>query len=238
VSGAAALVAAAAVAAGASAQAVTGIGFALVCAPFLVAVVGAGDGVRLAVTLSAVLNVALLAREWRAVRLRGAALLSLGALPAAPLVALGLRRVGHGEAEVAAAVAILLAVAVVASGRRLPGGGSPAVAVVAGVCSAAMNVVAAVGGPAAAVFATGSGWGVQATRATLQGYFLLLNIVTLATLGLPPLTLWPAYVGLAVGVAAGALLSGRVPDRAARQATLLLAAGAGLALLARATLGS
>ena len=52
----------AAVLVGTLAQSVSGIGFALVCGPLLVAALGAQDGVRLAVLLSLVLNVVLLAR--------------------------------------------------------------------------------------------------------------------------------------------------------------------------------
>ena len=53
-----------AVAVGAAAQAVTGIGFALVCAPFLVSLDGR-DGVRTVILLSAALNLVMMVRERR-----------------------------------------------------------------------------------------------------------------------------------------------------------------------------
>ena len=60
---------------GAMAQSVSGIGFVLVCGPLLVAALGPDDGVRLAVVLSLTVNVAVLARTWRAAELRTALLL-------------------------------------------------------------------------------------------------------------------------------------------------------------------
>ncbi len=58
----------AAVAAGAAAQAVTGIGFSLVATPFLVVTSGSREGVREAILLSSVLNLAMLGGEVRLVR--------------------------------------------------------------------------------------------------------------------------------------------------------------------------
>ena len=59
--------AAAAVGVGAAAQSVSGIGFALVSGPLLFAVFGAREGVRVAVVLSMLVNIAVLSREHRAV---------------------------------------------------------------------------------------------------------------------------------------------------------------------------
>jgi uncharacterized membrane protein YfcA len=59
-----ALFAAVAVLVGAVAQSVSGIGFVLVCGPLLVAALGAHDGVRLAVVLSLVVNLAVRSCSW------------------------------------------------------------------------------------------------------------------------------------------------------------------------------
>jgi uncharacterized membrane protein YfcA len=107
------------------------------------------------------------------------------------------------------------------------------------VTSAATNVVAAIGGPPVALYAANAGWAADTTRATLQLYFLVLNVVALAALGLPevgPALLGASAAALAVGLLAGAPLARRVPEQAARRTTLGLAGLGGLAVLVRAVL--
>ena len=72
---------------GTLAQSVSGIGFSLVCGPLLVAALGPQDGVRLAVLLSLVLNVVLLARLWRQVDVRTTLLLLVPAAATTPVFA-------------------------------------------------------------------------------------------------------------------------------------------------------
>ncbi|MCY7366389.1 MAG: hypothetical protein LH469_13910, partial [Frankiaceae bacterium] len=76
---------------GSLAQSVSGIGFALVCGPLLVAALGPADGVRLSVALSLALNVVLLVRLWRRVDRRRTLLLLLPAALATPLLAVAVR---------------------------------------------------------------------------------------------------------------------------------------------------
>lgn len=225
------VLAALAVAAGAAAQAVVGIGFALVCAPFLIALEGSREGVRTAILLSAGLNLAMLARHRREARPRDALWLLVPALAVTPLFAAGVRRVPARSLEVAAGVVTLAAVALLALGLRLHSARGRAGAVTAGVVSAATNVVAGIGGPPVAMWAVNADWPPREARATLQLYFLCLNAVALVGLGLPSPE--PVLFGaMAVGWAIGAVLDRRVSDRAAVAVTLALAAGgAVLALL-------
>mgnify|MGYP000968990477 CR=1 FL=1 len=60
------------IAAGAIAQAVTGMGFSLVSAPALLAFLGPREGVAVVVILAAMSSVFPLSRQWRAVRLGSA----------------------------------------------------------------------------------------------------------------------------------------------------------------------
>ena len=223
--------AALAVAAGAAAQAVVGIGFALVCAPFLVALEGSREGVRIAILLSAVLNLAMLARHRREARPGDALWLLVPALAVTPLFAAGVRRVPARSLEIAAGLVTLTAVALLALGLRLQSARGRVGAVAAGVVSAATNVVAGIGGPPVAMWAVNADWPPRQARATLQFYFLCLNAVALVGLGLPS----PAPVlfgAMAVGWAIGAALDRRVSDRAAVAVTLALAAaGAVVAIL-------
>src|SRR3954452_18100397 len=79
--------AALAVAVGAVAQSVSGIGFALVGGPLLVTVFGAREGVRVAVVLSMLVDVRVLAREHRAVMWRRVLRVLVTALAVTPLLA-------------------------------------------------------------------------------------------------------------------------------------------------------
>jgi uncharacterized protein len=212
-----------AVAVGAAAQSVSGIGFALVGGPLLFVVFGAREGVRVAVVLSMLVNVAVLVREHRAVMVRRVLPVLVTALVATPLL---------GQVLTDAHPRVL---------RALAGGVIVvAAALVAGLASATMNILASAGGPAVAVYAAGARWDPVRVRATLQAYFLCLNVVTVLTLGLPH---WSAgratglVGGLVAGTAAGALLARRVRAEAVRAVTLALAAAGGLAVLVQAVVG-
>jgi uncharacterized protein len=232
------LAATAAVLLGALAQSVSGIGFSLVCGPFLVAALGPADGVRLGVALSLALNLVLLLRLRRDVDVAGTLLLLVPAVVATPVLARLLREAPVRLAEALAGAAALLGALALAGGLRLRAATGRGGAVAAGVLSAGSNVVAAIGGPPVALYAANAGWDARTTRATLQLYFLVLNVVALAALGLPevaPALLAACAAALVVGLVAGAPLARRVPEVAARRSTLALAGAGGLAVLVRAT---
>ena len=230
--------AALAVACGAAAQSVSGIGFSLVSGPLLFTLFGAREGVRVAVVLSMFVNAVVLGREHRAVMWRRVAPVLLAALAVTPLLAHVLAGAHPRLLRAAAGAVIVLGVALVAAGRSVDTGVGGGLA--AGVASATMNVLASTGGPAVVVYATGAGWDPLRTRATLQAYFLALNVVTLLTLGPPQWTVARAGVliaALVLGSAAGAVTTGRVSVRVARAATLSLAAAGGLAVVVGAIAG-
>jgi hypothetical protein len=217
---------------GALSQAVSGIGFSLVCGPFLVAALGAHEGIRLSVLLSLLLNIALLVRLRRDVDLRGALLLLVAAALTTPAWALLVRALPERPARAAAGAVVVLGAALLASGARWSAARGPAGAVGTGVVAALTNVVAGVAGPPVALWAENALWAATRQRATLQAFFLGLNLVALPSLGRPhvgPAAL-SAYLGaMAVGAGVGVRL--RVPERAARRTTLALAAAGGLAVL-------
>ena len=227
------------VAAGAIAQGVSGIGFALVCGPVLVAALGPAEGVRVSVLLSALVNVGVLAREHAHVAWRSAAGLLLPAAVATPLLGLALRQVPTRGAQVLAGLAAVLGALTLAVGVRCRAARSTAGMVGAAVLSAGMNDAAGIGGPAVALWADNAGWPHERTRGTLQVYFLGLNAVALVTLGLPSQS-GARYGGmlaaLVVGSLAGGQLSRRTPVVVARRVTLALALAGGLVVLARALL--
>ncbi|HSK61285.1 MAG TPA: hypothetical protein VK935_19765, partial [Actinomycetospora sp.] len=98
---------------GAVTQRATGLGLALVGAPFLVAVLGARDGVSFGNALQVVLCFVVLLRTRRDVDLRAAALLLAGAVVAVPLGAVVVGALPEGPLLVV--VGLLAAAAVVLS---------------------------------------------------------------------------------------------------------------------------
>lgn len=225
---------------GALAQSVSGIGFVLVCGPLLVAALGPQEGVRLAVLLSLLLNVALLTRLWRRVDVRRTLQLLVPGVLATPLLAAAIRSVPSRPAAALAGAVVLAGVAVLASGLRWEAARGPAGAAAAGVLGAAGNVVAGVAGPVTALWAANAEWRADVARASLQAVFLGLNLVALPSLGPPDVgarLLLACLAGLLAGSLLGLPLAHRVGEAGARRTTLGLAAAGGVAVLARAALG-
>ena len=227
------MTAAIAVAAGAIAQAVTGLGFALVAGPLLIATLGRAEGVRLTVLLGVALNLMLLAGEHRRANWRIAALLLIPAAVTTPLFNAAFSHVDGRSLAVVAGVLTIVSAAVLASGMRWHRAAGRTGAAVAGTISAAMTVLAGIGGPPIAMFAVNADWPAEAVRPTLQVYFLGLNLVALVVLGLPDLTVAP-WLGLVVGWVFGVIAVRRLPAGVARPAILVLAAVGGLVALLRA----
>lgn len=228
----------AAVALGAAAQASTGLGFSLVCAPFLITTLGPREGVRVGLVLSLLLNFALLLHGHRRVLVRTGALLAVPAVAATPLLATAVRRL---DGRILAAGAGLLTIAsagALAVGLRWHRGTRPLAGVGVGVLSAAMNVVGSIGGPPVALFAVNAGWPRDRTGPTLQAIFLTTNLVGLASLGLPQRLggwLTGGLLGaIGAGWCAGLHLGRLAPEGAIRSGVLTLAAIGGLAAVGRA----
>lgn len=226
-----------AVAVGAVAQGISGLGFSLVSAPFLIAALGAREGVRTALLLSSVLNVALLVRTHRDVLVREGSLLLVPAMAATPFLAAGAKRIdGRVLAVAAGTMTFLSAVALLTGVRWARAARSPVAAITAAVTSAGMNVVGSVGGPALALYSVNADWPPVRARPTLQVIFLASNLVAMLSLGLPhPLgARLPLVLPLAVGWVVGLRLAGKVPEAGARTATLVVAMTGGLIAVARA----
>jgi len=224
-----------AVAVAAAGQAITGVGFSLVAVPFLSIFAGPIFAVRTANTLACALNLVMLTAEHKETRWRDAGRLFVPAAIVVPIVGFGVRRLPADTLGVVTGTLIVVAVVALASGFRVARLRGRLGAVIAGSISGAMNVAAAVGGPAAAMYGVNAGWRHRELRPTLQAYFLGLNIVSVIVLGLPPFR--PLLlVGAGIGWAVGALLAHRVSDDAARRATLAMAAAGGIAAIVRALL--
>jgi uncharacterized membrane protein YfcA len=219
-----------AVFAGAVAQAVTGMGFSLVAAPALIAMLGPREGVATVVLLAAMSSLLPLSRGYRAVRVRDTATLLLPTLAATPIIAALLSGADTSLVAVLAGLAVIAGVIALAVGVRYRGLQTRRAAVGTGVASAALNVVGGVGGPPIGLFVANSGWDPGETRASLQAFFLVQNTVTAVVLGFV-LPSWQLVAALAVGTLLGTWIAEMVPTATARIGVLGVSGVGGLALV-------
>jgi uncharacterized membrane protein YfcA len=225
-----------AVALGAASQAVSGFGFALICAPMLSVGLGASDGVRIANLIAIGVNVLVVLHEWGDADRAAVVRLAVPALAVTPVAALVADRMGGDGLSVLAGGLVLAAAVALARGVRVQRLRGRVGAVLAGVVSGAMNTLSGVGGPVVASYAANAGWRPEVFRPTLGAYFLVLNIGAVLARGVPSV---PAAfsVGLAVAVVAGYAAGGRLRRRLSplvvRRVVIALAAGGGVAAILR-----
>lgn len=219
-------------------QGVAGFGLALVTAPPLTLL----DPVLVPgpIMASALLLTGLMAwRDRGEIHFAGIGWVYLGRLPGTALGAVAVATLPTRGLGLLIGAAVLLAVAMVASGRKLRP--TPATLAAAGLVSGVMGTASAIGGPPLAMVYLESGPG--RLRGTLAGNFLLGTATSLAALALvgrfgPPEL---AATGLLLpGVVAGYLLSNRalrtLDRERLRRAVLLLSTAGGLAVIARSLL--
>lgn len=227
----------AAVFAGALVQAVTGLGFALVAAPALLALLEPRVAIVALVPLAAIVSVFVLA-ERRPVRWDVVRTLLLSAAPGAVAGVLVLRAAPADALRVAVGVAVLAAVALRARGRppRVPAPG-PVVGLVAG----AMTTSVGVNGPPMALYMTRVGLAPAEVRSTLAACFLGLGAMAAAALAplvpdavaeLDPVLMAAAAGAVVLGNLAGRFVFARLHPERYEPALLAVLTAAGLASIA------
>lgn len=221
---------------GATVQRMSGIGFALVAGPGLIALQGPLRGVLLANCASCGISALGLATEWRGLRPKVMVPLITAAaclVPAGAWAAVALPRpvllVGIGTVVISAAVVIV-------RGARLAALRGRFGAVLAGAASGFMNAAAGVGGPAVSLYALNQGWTVREFVPNALFYGVLVNAFSLVLKGPPGLSAgaWGMVAGALVGgLMLGRFMAARVPERRARTLVLLLALIGGSVTLIR-----
>ena len=215
------------VVAGALTQRVTGIGFALVCAPMLVLVAGPFQGVVLSNLLGLIVSLVVFATHWRDTEWRRGLALAVPALAVIPLGAWVARTLPPAPLMVIIGLLVIVALASVLLSPRarvLKGTGG---AIAAGGASGFMNVTAGVGGPAIVLYAVSTDWEHRRFVATFQFFSIFTNLASLvAKGGLPRISTTALLVSLGalvVGLLGGEVLARHVDRAMARHLAIGLA---------------
>jgi len=235
-----------AVLAGSSMQRITGMGFALVAAPFLVLLLGPVDGVIVVNVCGALTAAAVLVLVVRDVDWRRYALLSgcavLGIVPGAFVV----RLVPASWLEIGIGALVIVGLTVSLALGRLALRHSSRGLALAAATSGFMNTTAGVGGPAISIYAVATSWSQRSFAATMQPYFFTIGAASLVakfTVGserLPPLSPW-IWAAIAIaclaGLVIGELVAKVMEPRIARRLLVVVAYLGSIATIARGIWG-
>ncbi|SEQ01409.1 sulfite exporter TauE/SafE family protein [Arthrobacter sp. OV608] len=222
----------AAVVMGAGMQRITGMGFALVAAPFLVLLLGPVEGVVLvnlcgAVTAGAIIFRVVRDIDWKRYAALAASAL-LGIVPAAFLIRLIPAAVL--EISIGVILAVGLTVLLVLKSAVLPP--RRRYLLTAGGLSGFMNTAAGVGGPAVSMYSIATRWQHKSFAATMQPYFFTIGTFSLVSKALTapasfpalPFAMWAAVAAACLaGLILGDVASKFVPARAAQLLLIVLA---------------
>lgn len=221
---------------GAGLQRVTGMGFSLVSAPLLVLVLGPRDGVALAIGLSVLANAVVLWRTHRDVSWRKAMLLLIpgvvGILPGWWLN----RQMSAPALAILVGSVILTSLVAVTFWQRARVFKGRAGTAAAGALSGFMNVTASASGPAIVLYAVSTNWRHAEFVATVQAYFLALNLASLAAHtgnGVPPTTWAITAIACLVGVVVGDRLAPHINHETARKLVIVVALAGSAATIIR-----
>ncbi|MBM0238266.1 sulfite exporter TauE/SafE family protein [Micromonospora sp. ATA32] len=224
-----------AVAVGATMQRATGLGFALVAAPFLVVILGPFSGVTLANLLSAVINLIVLCATARALRRRLAVQMIAGVILALPLGVWVVRELPGPVLLVGIGLITAGSVAWVAVGQTMPFLRHRGGAMASGFASGFFNITAGTGGPPLAVYAVSTDWEHRSFVPTVQLVGLVTNVLSLAAKGTPVLSrtlLLACGAAMLAGIGGGHCLERWLPESATRRWVMALAlAGSVIAIV-------
>ena len=226
----------AAVLVGAGTQRITGMGFALMASPFLVLVLGVADGVATSQVLTLIASVVVLLQLWKSVEWKKAALLIVFSVAGIVPGVLLTRQLSAPVLSIIIGALVIVALIAVTANDRVRVFKGPAGAASAGALSGFMNVTAGVGGPPIVLYRLSTDWAHEPYIATVQVYFIGLNIASLIAGGGPGLgtATWTAAVAaLGGGLLLGDRLARRVTDRQARITIIIVALGGAVATVVK-----
>ncbi|HEY4535535.1 MAG TPA: sulfite exporter TauE/SafE family protein [Enteractinococcus sp.] len=214
-------------------QRITGLGFAMLTAPFAVVALGTHQGIMLITALAIIASLCMLPGMWHDIdwsRVGGIGIPA--ALSVVPAAWLGARIDGaiiYLLVGVLVIVGLSVALLMRGSGEPITHRGAQ---FLTGMGAGAGSVLAGIGGPAVTIFGVVSRWPVASFAASLQPIWILTASATLAGRSwfmgstLPELTWWMwgvAAVGIAVGMWAGQRALGKVKDQVVFGIVIVLA---------------
>lgn len=227
---------------GATMQRLTGMGFALVAAPFVVLIMGPVTGIVLVNVCEVVASAFVLFRVFRHIDWRKYLVLApaavVGVVPGAIIVT----HVPGAWLQVGVGLLVLVSLTVSLRMRSLKPESGVKPMLVAGATSGIMNTTAGVGGPAMSIYAIASKWDQRSFAATMQPYFLTIGLASIAAKyvagpesmpHLEPLAWGAVGTAIIAGLLAGELLSKWVTPHRARFMVVVLAYGGATAATIR-----
>ena len=207
-------------------QRVTGMGLALVAAPFLVLLLGSVTGVQTLQVVGLGVCLASAITLWSDVNIRLAILLlvssCIGLIPGT-LIARSLPASWLGILIGTLTLAALASIAFLRKSSLFVGARGTGIA---GALSGFMNVTAGVGGPPIVIYANSINWNYREYLATVQLYFAGLNVLSLLARGAPdlPAAGWAVAAGSSVaGIVIGNRLSTTINESIAKKAIFAIA---------------
>lgn len=225
---------------GASTQRISGVGFALVASPFLVALLGPFNGIIVINVFGVLTALTVFVHVHRLVEYKRAFLMMI---PAIVAIIPGSWVAKHMPSDLlsiligAMIIVALLASLFVHDVRILAG---RAGAVFAGAVSGFMSVTAGVGGPAVTAYAVATRWPQATFAATAQLYFFCVGTASLLAKQtfpqMSPVQWAGCAIALAVGVLVGNLSAPLVPHRVSRVAVIVIAFVGSLLILTKGIL--
>ncbi|MGJ3507852.1 TSUP family transporter [Enemella sp. A6] len=222
---------------GSVAQRVTGLGFALVCSPFLVMALGPIEGVVVANLCGVISGLVSLWFTWRLVdfrrAMRIAAAVLVGFLPGMVVI----RVVPPDWLAVLVASIVLLALLVTLTVKPGRTPDSWQLSSVAGLVAGFMGLTASVGGPPLAIYGRLTDWDNREFAAAMQAVvpFSVVPVVTAPSFPAFAVGGWAALIGaLLCGVIIGNQIAPHVSNRAAGRLVMTVAMAGTLTALGRA----
>ncbi|WP_022873527.1 sulfite exporter TauE/SafE family protein [Nesterenkonia alba] len=223
-------------------QRVTGLGFAMVTAPFLVVLIGPHGGVMLTNMLSVIAPLIMVFMVWEDIEWRRLLHIAPVAILVMPLCGwlAAMAPTGPLYMVVAGLVVFGLCTSLILS-RNLPVVDGVPTRVLTGVGCGAGVVFAGVGGPAMTIYLLLSRWDIRSFAATVQPLWLLLSVggfltkITFSGEEIPVFPWWfwvMCLAGILVGMWLGTAVRHRVSELLVRRVMIVLAiAGAVLAFI-------
>lgn len=216
-----------AVVAGAVVQRITGMGFALVCAPALVYVLGPLPAVNLANTVAIGLNISIIAVTFQHLNWRKALTISIGAFAAIPLVAVAQRHVSSEWLQTAIGLIVVVAICMILMRRKARGNGEDTRLrrFATGAAAGAMGAAAGLSGPPLAMYAAKVDWHAREFVPTFQliGIMIALLAITTSPSTHLPASVWLyVIVAIVIGFTIGSALAPRVKSHQVQLGALIV----------------